>query len=47
MKKVLLENIYHLKSNKFKANQLSINSQKIIKKKYNVNKVLSKYKKII
>ena len=43
----LIKNIYHLKSNKFKADQLSINSQKIIKKKYNVNKVLSKYKKII
>ena len=43
----LIKNIYHLKNNKRKANQLSINSQKIIKKKYNRNKVLSKYAKII
>ena len=43
----LIKNIYYLKNNKAKANQLSINSQKIIKKKYNRNKVLSKYNKII
>lgn len=43
----LIKNIYYLKNNKTKANQLSINSQKIIKKKYNRNKVLSKYNKII
>ena len=43
----LIKNIYYLKNNKTKANQLSINSQKIIKKKYNRNKVLSKYAKII
>ena len=43
----LIKNIYFLKNNKAKANQLSINSQKIIKKKYNRNKVLSKYNKII
>ena len=30
-----------------KANQLSINSQKIIKKKHNQNKVLLKYNKVI
>jgi len=43
----LIKNIYYLKNNKAKANQLSINSQKIIKKKYNQNKVLLKYNKII
>ena len=43
----LIKNIYHLKSNKTKANQLSINSQKIIKNKYNRDKVLLKYNKII
>jgi len=43
----LIKNIYYLKNNKRKANQLSINSQKIIKKKYNQNKVLLKYNKII
>ena len=43
----LIKNIYYLKNNKAKASQLSINSQKIIKKKYNRNKVLSKYNKII
>jgi len=43
----LIKNIYYLKSNKTKANQLSINSQKIIKKKYNGDKVLLKYNKII
>ena len=43
----LIKNIYYLKNNKVKANQLSINSQKIIKKKYNRNKVLLKYNKII
>ena len=43
----LIKNIYYLKNNKTKATQLSNNSQKIIKKKYNGNKVLSKYNKII
>ena len=43
----LIKNIYYLKNNKTKANQLSINSQKIIKKKYNRDKVLLKYNKII
>jgi len=43
----LIKNIYYLKNNKTKANQLSKNSQKIIKKKYNGNKVLLKYNKII
>ena len=43
----LIKNIYYLKNNKTKANQLSINSQKIIKKKYNGNKVFLKYNKII
>ena len=43
----LIKNIYYLKNSKTKANQLSINSQKIIKKKHNQNKVLLKYNKII
>ena len=43
----LIKNIYYLKNNKTKATQLSSNSQKIIKKKYNGNKVLLKYNKII
>ena len=43
----LIKNIYYLKNNKTKANQLSVNSQNIIKKKYNENKVLLKYNKII
>ena len=43
----LIKNIYYLKNNKAKASQLSINSQKIIKNKYNRNKVLLKYNKII
>ena len=43
----LIKNIYYLKNNKTKANQLSINSQKIIKKKYNRDKVLLKYNNII
>ena len=43
----LIKNIYNLKNNKTKANQLSINSQKVIKKKYNGNKVFLKYNKII
>ena len=43
----LLKNIFHLIKNKKIANQLSINSQIIIKKKYNTNKVLSKYSEII
>ena len=43
----LLKNIFHLIKNKKTANQLSINSEIIIKKKYNMNKVLSKYSEII
>ena len=43
----LIKNIYYLKNNKTKANQLSINSQKIIKKKYNSDKVLLKFNKIV
>ena len=43
----LIKNIYYLKNNKAKANQLSINSQKVVKKKYNRDKVLLKYNKII
>ena len=43
----LIKNIYYLKNNKTKANQLSINSQKVIKIKYNRDKVLLKYNKII
>ena len=43
----LIKNIYYLKNNKTKANQLSINSQKIIKKKYNRDKVLLKFNKIV
>ena len=43
----LIKNIYYLKNNKTKANQLSINSQKVIKKKYNSDKVLLEYNKII
>ena len=45
--KELIQNIYYLKNNKKKANQLSTNSQKMIKKKYNGDNVLSKYNKII
>ena len=43
----LIKNIFYLKRNEKTANQLSINSQIIIKKKYNRNKVLSKYSEII
>ena len=43
----LIKNILHLIKNKKKANQLSNISQIIIKKKYNRNKVLSKYSEII
>ena len=43
----LIKNIFHLIENKKAANQLSINSQIIIKKKYNSNKVLLKYDEII
>ena len=45
--KELIKNIFRLIENKKVANQLSINSQIIIKKKYNRNKVLSKYGEII
>ena len=43
----LIKNIFHLIENKKAANQLSINSQIIIKKKHNRNKVLLKYGEII
>ena len=43
----LIKKIFNLIENKKMANQLSINSQIIIKKRYNKNKVLSKYSKII
>ena len=43
----LIKNIYYLKNSKTKSNQLSNNSKNIIKKKYNGNKVLLKYNKII
>ena len=43
----LIKNIFHLIKNKKIANQLSINSQIIIKKNYNKNKTLSKYNEII
>jgi len=43
----LLKNIFLLIKNKKKANQLSINSRKIIKKNYNKNKALLKYNEII
>jgi len=43
----LLKNIFLLIKNKKKANQLSINSRKIIKKNYNKNKTLLKYNEII
>ena len=45
--KELIKNIFYLIENKKAANQLSINSQKTIKKKYNRNKVLLKYAEII
>jgi glycosyltransferase involved in cell wall biosynthesis len=43
----LIKNIFHLIESKKAANQLSINSQIIIKKKYNRNKVFLKYGEII
>tara|TARA_Y100000590_G_scaffold464470_1_gene634003 strand:+ start:2941 stop:4101 length:1161 start_codon:yes stop_codon:yes gene_type:complete len=43
----LVKNIFSLIKNKKVANQLSINSQKIVKKNYNKNKILSKYNEII
>ena len=43
----LIKNIFYLKTNEKTANELSINSQIIVKKKYNRNKVLSKYSEII
>ena len=45
--KELIKNIFYLIENKKAANQLAINSQKTIKKKYNRNKVLLKYAEII
>jgi glycosyltransferase involved in cell wall biosynthesis len=43
----LINKIFFLKENKFKAKQLSINSINSIKKKYNIKKTLSKYNKIV
>ena len=43
----LIKNIFYLKNNKKIANQLSANSQRIVKKKYNRNKVFSKYNEIV
>ena len=43
----LINKIFFLKENKFKAKQLSINSVNSIKKKYNIKKTLSKYNKIV
>ena len=43
----LVKKIYNLINNKKIANQLSVNSQKIVKKKYNLNKALLKYNEII
>lgn len=43
----LLDKIFYLIKNKKKAHELSINSKKIVIKKYNSSKVLSKYSKII
>ena len=45
--KQLKEKIFYLLNNKKIAEQLSRNSEKIIKKKYNRDKILSKYDKII
>ena len=42
-----INKIFLLKENKSKANKLSINSITAVKKKYNMNKILSKYNKII
>jgi len=43
----LINKVFSLKENKSKATQLSINSINVVKKKYNIQKVLSKYNKII
>ena len=43
----LIKNIFYLKKNRKVANKLAINSRMILKKKYNINKVLSKYNEII
>ena len=43
----LIKSINYLIKNKKLANKLSINSQAIVKKEYNINKILSKYSKII
>ena len=45
--KELLKNIFLLIENKKISNKLSISSQRIIKKNYNKNKILSKYNEII
>ena len=42
-----INKIFLLKEDKSKANQLSINSVVAVKKKYNMNKMLLKYNKII
>ena len=43
----LIKKIFYLKESKIKANQISKNSKLAIKKKYNADKILSKYNKII
>ncbi len=43
----LIKNIFCLIENRKISNQLSANSQTLVKKKYNINKVLSKYNEII
>ena len=43
----LINKVFSLKENKSKATKLSINSTNVVKKKYNIQKVLSKYNKII
>ena len=43
----LIKNILYLKKNKKLANKLSTNSQILLKKKYYMNKALSKYNEII
>ena len=43
----LIRNIFQLKQNKKLAEKLGTNSEKIVKKRYNSNKVLPKYSKII
>ena len=45
--KELIRNIFQLKQNKKLAEKLGTNSEKIVKKRYNSNKVLPKYSKII